>query len=98
MVKERFELIIVALGELTQVSKQRKRMKERPKENKKVLNVKKEVMKESVRRKMNKDVSTFFDYKMNIMLKKNCSAVACQCTCVPSTKKNVRVVCAPSLV
>ena len=38
---------------------------------------------------------------MNIMLnllKKNCSAVACQCTCVPSTKKNVCVVCAPSLV
>ena len=31
-------------------------------------------------------------------LKKNCSAVACQCTCVPSTKKNVRVVCAPSLM
>ena len=35
MVKERYELIIVALGELAQVSKQRKRMKERPKENKK---------------------------------------------------------------
>ena len=32
------------------------------------------------------------------LLKKNCSAVACQCTCVPSTKKNVRVVCAPSLM
>ena len=32
------------------------------------------------------------------LLKKNCSAVACQCTCVPSTKKNVRVVCAPSLI
>ena len=35
MVKERFELIIVALGVLAQVSKQRKRIKERPKDNKK---------------------------------------------------------------
>ena len=35
-------MIIVALGELAQVSKQRKRMKERPKENRKVLNAKKE--------------------------------------------------------
>ena len=31
------------------------------------------------------------------LLKKNCSAVTCQCTCVPSTKNIVRVVCAPSL-
>ena len=60
--KDRFELIIVALGELAQVSEQRKRMKERPKESKKVLNAKKELTKESVRRKMNKDASTFLDY------------------------------------
>ena len=60
--KERFELIIVALGELAQVSKQRKRMKERPKDNKKCYIAKKELTKESVRRKMNKDASTFLDY------------------------------------
>ena len=35
MGKERFELIIVALGKLARVSKQGKRMKERPKDNKK---------------------------------------------------------------
>ena len=55
-------MIIVALGELAQVSKQRKRMKEQPKENKKVLNAKKEVTEERVRQKMNKDASTFLDY------------------------------------
>ena len=60
--KERFELIIVALGELAQVNKQRKRMKEWPKENKKVFNAKQEITKESVRRKMNKDASTFLYY------------------------------------
>ena len=32
------------------------------------------------------------------ILKKNCSAAACQCTRVPSTTKNVRVACAPSFV
>ena len=60
--KERFELIIVALGELAQVSKQRKRRKERPKENKKKSVKCKEKTKESVRRKMDKDASTFLDY------------------------------------
>ena len=35
MEKERFEKIIVAFGELAQVSKEIKRMEERPKENKK---------------------------------------------------------------
>ena len=29
------------------------------------------------------------------LLKKNCSAVACQCMCVPTTKKNACVVCDP---
>ena len=32
--------------------------------------------------------------RMLNLLKKNCSAVACQCTCVPSTKR-MPVVCAP---
>ena len=64
MVKRKIRAVIVALGELAQVSKQRKRVKERPKENKKVLNAnsKKEVTKESVRQKMNKDDSIFLDY------------------------------------
>ena len=34
---------------------------------------------------------------LNVLIK-NCSTGAFQCTCVPSTKKNVRVVCAPSLM
>ena len=59
MVKRKIRADYRCLGELAQ---QGKRMKERPKENKKVLNAKNEVTKESIRRKMNKDAATFLDY------------------------------------
>ena len=81
-------------------------MKERTKENKREWDAKKELMimseSHSVRRKkikLNENASAFLDYEINMgmlnLLEKNWSGVACQCACISSTKKNVRVVCAP---
>ena len=52
--------------------------------------------------KLNENASNFLGCEMNMgmlkLLKKNWSAVACEYAYISSTKKNVRVVCAPQFV